>query len=333
MKLRCHPNVIDSFDEEIEENLLNYELRGYISLPIIKALFYVYSWEYVEKTLKHTFVKESVFEKLFKLFPYKQFMWDDMYESAILFYSFLSTQVDMRALDTDSFVKYIPGTGVNKQFTEEYFVDASLYESYKNNVLDIPKDFLKLNFSMSKDIVQEQANMTHYGQVINTASKVDLLRPDLPYKLITHELRVKVQKEEKSKETLVIIQDCTVSMRNYVNELLMTKVFILNKAFKNNLTVHWIRFNKVIESEVYFNKATYLGDSKTLGYNGDELDLKKALRGTKYIDKDLIIITDGTDNFNSDLNVGSKSLNVISFTDNLIIRNKLANYGRFFKVE
>ena len=39
-----------------------------------------------------------------------------------------------------------------------------------------------------------------------------------------------------------------------------------------------------------------------------------------------------TDKFNFDFNTKTKKINVISFNDNKLIKDKISSYGRFFKV-
>jgi hypothetical protein len=59
----------------------------------------------------------------------------------------------------------------------------------------------------------------------------------------------------------------------------------------------------------------------------DKILTSKELKGQK-----VIIITDGTDDFNIPRATVTKQINVISFSYNDSIKTKILNYGKFFKV-
>jgi uncharacterized protein YaiL (DUF2058 family) len=61
------------------------------------------------------------------------------------------------------------------------------------------------------------------------------------------------------------------------------------------------------------------------------MNTNNILTKDEFIDKQVIIITDGTDAFNFSFATKTNKINVISFTDNLTLRNKISNYGMFFK--
>jgi hypothetical protein len=48
--------------------------------------------------------------------------------------------------------------------------------------------------------------------------------------------------------------------------------------------------------------------------------------------KQVVIITDGTDMFDFPFNTKTKKISVISFLDNINIKDKISKYGRFFKI-
>jgi hypothetical protein len=66
-------------------------------------------------------------------------------------------------------------------------------------------------------------------------------------------------------------------------------------------------------------------------YSGTFVDTSSILIADEFMGKQVVIITDGTDMFDFPFNTKLRRL-VISFLDNINIKDKISKYGRFFKI-
>jgi hypothetical protein len=66
-------------------------------------------------------------------------------------------------------------------------------------------------------------------------------------------------------------------------------------------------------------------------YSGTFVDTSSILIADEFMGKQVVIITDG-DMFDFPFNTKTKKISVISFLDNINIKDKISKYGRFFKI-
>jgi len=205
---------------------------------------------------------------------------------------------------------------------------------YREGTGDLTNDFLLFNSIFKTSIDKEVSNIKNYGDIVRTVGVSNLVSPDLGYKISSKSLNVNYNKEisDISDKKIYVLQDCTVSMKRYDGHLKMIKGFILNQAFKNDYEVVWLLVNDRIIDEQVFNKDNLNEVNSNNMFYGIRVNTSKILTEDRFAHKKVIIITDGTDQFNFEFNTKTTQVNMISFNDNVELRNIIANHGRFFKI-
>lgn len=331
--IKCHPGVDDSnFDSNISLAIKDAGLSGYVSRKTLREFFNLFSWVYVEGATEGAFSPNTRLEKFLSRFDLFRFKGDSLCYSAVLFYQKLSRTVDMRMLELDE-ISSAPDGG-NKMFCSEDFKYKELYRMYTDNSGDLSTDFLLFNEIFRTSVEKAVRNIVSYGDVSRINEVTSAVRPDFSYRLATRQLSVNYIKEndENSARKLYVLQDCTFSIKEYLSQLKMIKAFILNEAFSHDFEVEWLFISDRINHRVNYNKANIASLDIQFRFSGTFVDTSKILILDEFIGKQVVIITDGTDMFNFPFNTKTRNLNVISFLDNINIKNKISNYGRFFKI-
>ena len=223
--------------------------------------------------------------------------------------------------------------GDNKKYAKEDFSDKKLFELYRNTPTDLSADFLLFNKLFIQNSDKESGNIVNYSDVVRSTNIYSLVLPNLPYKLATKTLTVSKERViDDEQRILYVLQDSTRSMKKYIKELYMLKGFILNEAFKHNFRVEWLyTSDEVIDRATY--SRTQTENLEHLVFYGYKMNVSNILNSNEFLNKQVLIITDGTDNFDFDFTTKTKKINFISFTDNIILKNKLSAYGRFFRLQ
>lgn len=329
--VECHPNISNESVELSLENVFSeFDMPGFISMKILRLFFNVFSWYYMEGHIKHLKIGEP-FDKLFKGINLKDFKEDSIAYSAVLLYCRASKKFNMRKLDIGD----LDGSevGDNKKYAKEDFSNKKLFDLYKDTHTDLSDDFLLFNKLFIQNTDKESNNIKDYSDIVRSTNLYSLVLPNLPYKLATKTLMVsKDAQVDAEQRVLYILQDCTLSMKKYIKEIYMLKGFILNEAFKHNYRVEWLfTSDEVVDRAVYSKTKTE--DLEHLVFKGYKMNVSKILTSDEFLNKQVLIITDGTDNFDFDFTTKTKKINFISFTDNIILKNKVSAYGRFFRLQ
>lgn len=331
--IRCHPRVNDSnFKILIQEEVQNVEVTGYISEMVLKLLFNLFTWVYIEgNTVGAYETTDSAIYSLLKNVDLDLFKGPSACYSSVLLYNKLRKAVNIRQLERNSLDEV--KTGENKVLDITKFPFEELYDMYRTGKGDLSKDFMLFNRLFINTEEARTSAIKNYGD-ISRVSGANIVRPDFTYKLATKSLQVRyaVEKEAYDDRLLIILQDCTVSMSSYLDQIKMVKGYILNEAFKNDYRVEWLLVNTEVVDEQVFDK----NNIKNIGINnaimGSQVNTSGILTQDRFFNKKVIIITDGTDPFDFKFNTKTMDVNMISFNENVELRNIIANHGRFFKV-
>lgn len=328
--IKCHPNISNESVELSLENVFSeFDMPGFISMKILRLFFNVFSWYYMEGHIKHLKIGPP-FDKLFDDINLKDFKEDSIAYSAVLLYCRASKKFNMRKLDLGDLDE--SELGDNKKYEKEDFSDKKLFELYRNTATDLSDDFILFNRLFIQNSDKETSNIENYSDVVRSTNAYSLALPNLPYKLATKTLSVSKEREVNNEQrVLYVLQDSTRSMKKYIKDLYMLKGFILNEAFKYNYRVEWLYTSDEIVDRAVYSK-TQTDNLEHLVFKGYKMDVSKILTSNEFLNKQVLIITDGTDNFDFDFTTKTKKINFISFTDNVILKNKLSAYGRFFRL-
>lgn len=331
--IKKHPNISDAnFDTLIDIAIKDAELSGYISKDTLKQFFNLFSWVYIQGNTHGAFSENTKLEKFLSRFDLFRFKGESICYSAVLFYQKLSKVVDLRDLETD-LIKAVE-QGCNKMFVSDDFTYKQLYDMYAMNGGDLSTDFLLFNELFQTSTEKEIKKLSAYSELTKLTNITHLVRPDLAYNLSTKKLNVNFEKEcvEKEDKKIYILQDSTFSMKRNENQLKMIKAFILDVSFKNNYQVEWLFVSDRINHRVSYNKSNIDNIDMQFHYSGVFVDTSSILISDEFMGKQVVIITDGTDMFDFPFNTKTKKISVISFLDNINIKDKISKYGRFFKI-
>lgn len=331
--IRCHPNMsLSSFDVGIDSAIKNAGLTGYVSKDTLKEFFKLFSWVYIQGHTAGAFKSNTKLEKFLERFDLYRFKGESLCYSAVLFYQKLSKVIDMRSLEKDDIIMKSPGS--NKLFCSDDFSFKALYALYAENNGDLSTDFLLFNELFRSSVEEEVRELESYSEIFKRTDIAAVVRPDLGYKMALKRLSVNYQKEEEdlSNNTIYVLQDSTHSMTSYEGQLKVIKAFILDCAFKNDYQVEWLFISDRINYRITYNKENIASQEIRFIYSGIAVNTTKILTEDEFMGKQVVIITDGTDTFDIPFNTKTKKINVVSFLDNINIKDKISTYGRFFKV-
>lgn len=331
--LKCHPGLDDKdFGSAVAFEIKQFDLTGHVSKPVIKLLFNLFSWQLIEGSTAGAYTeKDAKIKAFFDKYDLSRFDGPTIIYSAVLFYTKLKDVIDFRALEKGEVIT-VKGPSANKLFSEVNFPYGKLYDFYKEGKGDLSDDFLLFNSVFRNTPVKEVEKLRSYGEVVNT-SKANLIRPDFSYKLATKNIDVNryIDEGRQVKDKIYVLQDCTLSMRKFLPNISTIKGFILNEAFKNGYEVEWLCINTDIKKRETYNKDNIKNIDINIDLIGIKVDTSSILIRDELTNKKVVIITDGTDSFDFPFNTKTKSVNIISFVDNIKIKNKLAGHGKFFK--
>jgi hypothetical protein len=308
-------------------------LRGFVSRSTLRQLFNLFTWVYMEGDIRKAGIANERMLSFLSRFDLFRFKSHSICESAVLFYQKLSLAIDMRQFDLGDISEMVPGC--NKLFSSENFTFKELYDIYTEHKGDLSTDFLLFNELFRKTEVRQAEIIQNYSDIVRVSDVSTLIRPDFPYKLATKNMYISANHEVESVEVkkLYILQDSTYSMNMYLSQLKMLKAFILNAAFENDYQVEWLYISVVEHDRNVYTRDNIEDVNIEFKFIGAKMDPSKILMGDEFAGQQVVIITDGTDMFNFPFKTRTKNLNVISFMENINIKDKISNYGRFFRVE
>lgn len=266
----------------------------------------------------------------FNQFNFEAFVVGSIIESTVLFYNKLKTIINLRSLNKLQINKKEIN---NKLFQKEDFKIDSLYEIYAEVKADIPIDFLRFNyiFKTDKEGVEDM-RFKSLMDIPHIKSYISLVKPDFTYNLIKQNFTLNKTKEskKKTKKEIYIFQDCTNSMKDYLEKLKVLKAYILNLAIINNYTVVWLEVYSTIHSTRIFTSSKDVEKLAPFTFISSFINFKAVFQSLNHIKKDIVIISDGEDNFNLDFFKKENEISLIVFNNNLILKNKIRKYGKYY---
>lgn len=323
--IKRHSKVNVGFS--MSKNYIDKEITGYVSIEILKNIFNLFTWVYRGEDISNAFEEKSNITALFKSFNLNAFITDSIEGSTVVFYNKLKQLVDIRKLEVN--VLNFESKN-NKLLVREDFKYKTLYNIYKRNEKDIPATFLLFNSIFKRTLDKTIKKIESNGQITSLLTYTDIIRPDFNYKLLKKDLLINKQEEENYQvNEIYIIQDCTLSMYNYIEKIKILKAYILDTALQVNWNVHWIEASASIFSETFYENKNDIQNIE-MNFEGSFIDYKNILKEKRFINKKLVIITDGTDDFNFNFSSVSSDINLVTFNENYNLKNKIGAYGKYY---
>jgi hypothetical protein len=315
----------------LKEAIDNAGIRGHKNAFLLDVFYGIFSYIYLGEPGTEALDLESELGKFLAKIDFSRYMGENIAYSAVLLYQKLSQKLCMRSLSEGKVT--IKGETDNRELSEDDFISEDLFHMYCGSELDIPKDMLKFNAIFRTDEVSEIKTMSSYGDITKVTNIDNLFRPTKAYDIATKNLRVRNTYEvfQEAKEEIIVIQDCTLSMKHYTKELGMIKAFILNEAFKEGCAVRWLFVNTSVCETKRYSAETDV--DKEQCFYGADFRFGEVLNHDYIQRRHVVVVTDGTDHYFTIPNyVNIKSLNMISIYFNKHLKNKTLAYGRFFSI-
>ena len=334
-----HKQMDDSnFDNEIEREMNNFAISGYVSMKALKVFYDLFFWVYLEKNNIYNAFENNIeaikLKRLVSIMNLSAFISrDGPAYSAALLYQKMSQIIDMRSFDEDMIIELDGEINPNKFMEEGDFIDITLYNKYKNSNYDIDKSFFIFNEGISHSFSIQSNKMKYYSQAMRAKNKSDLVRKDLWYRLYSKELIINdlENSEHKGNNKIIVLQDSSISMNEYKDKLSFIKNIIINDASLNEYEVEWIEGARNVTDVTLYSKNNYKyeGIKEYTLYN---FDINRILNKEKITGEKIIVITDGED-YLEYIPLVNNTLNVISFNDNDTFKGLASiNNGKYFKL-
>ena len=255
----------------------------------------------------------------------------DPYTGAVMLYRKLFKTLDMRALSSGSF-RRLDGEK-NKKLLAKDFNSSMFYDKYSKGSIELSDDVVLFDRDIKYIPNKDRVHMKSYMEIGKLVHLQDFASPVFKINLAKKNLHVYKNTEKLDiTEKLYVIQDATLSMSRFKDKLQAVKAFILDRLVGKEVEVEWIYVSdNVVKRDIYtidnyediYNEAPL--------FAGTSFNITKILYSDDFLNKKVVIITDGTDGLDADFKSKTKDINIITFSDNEEIKNKLINYGKVFK--
>jgi hypothetical protein len=323
--------------KDIQKSLANSlevaGISGYVNQKLLEDFYSIYSWVYCGKPGSMALDTSTELGKFLSMIEFERFIGDSISYSAVLLYQKLSQKLCMRSMSDGVVMK--GSSTINRMFTKEDFICEDLYSLYTGTEYDIPKELLTFSSLFTADPVADNKKMTSYGELPKIVHIEKLFVPTAGYDIATKNIEVRhnVDVVSEVEHELVVIQDCSLSMRNHSKELAMIKAYVLNEAFRHNFSVRWMYVNiKLVDQVIYSGDGDSFKTPQV--FSGYDFCFRDVLSLQNIQNKNAVIITDGTDSFFTlPKQVNMKTINMISINFNKELKNKILAYGRFFSIK
>ena len=305
-------------------------INGYISMPVLRTLYNVYSWHFMDADIAEAAIKDRRLAAFFSLIPLGSFRETTIGESAVLLYIYIAGKINIRSFEGSKISK--GSEKDNKNLLKEDFIDDKLFAVYREQAKDIDERFLLFNDSiLTKRESKASMPIRNAGSIVKAVNKYDLVMGTLPYKVLTKSLIIKDTLLESSYNNIVVLQDCTGSMSGHKDLLLSLKAAIINKALISGVHISWsFVSNRVVATDEYAEGAVD-NVNRFIIEPDKQLNLTKVLRSGLCKGKKVIIITDGTDDFDFTISSTAEKLNFIYFKQNIKLLNNIIHHGKTFR--
>lgn len=329
---RTNPNIVGrSYLGKIKVELGSFRFTGHVSDTMLKIIYDVLSFKMLLGSPKDAFKEEGKLSELFEAFDYSLVSHDTIYEATAAIYRMFSTQYNIRDLELGVIEDY--KVEDNKVITEKGFKFPKLFKMYVKAPGDINKNFLLFNKIFSSKESKSVRKIRGPHEIIRANTISDLAIQDvLISKVILKSLNVKVHHNEKlPHDELVIIQDASSTMEMYKHTISAIKAFVMDSAISKGYDVRWIYATKSIHSDKIYSEDNISEIIDYDEYFKSSLDLSSILSSKDLIGKNVVIITDGTDDFNFPIHLVTHNIHLVYFKENEKLINKFSNYGKCFK--
>ena len=326
----CHPNLLtNDVNLGLEDEIKRQEFKGHISRDSMVVIFRFLSWHFLGGYVEQAFTKNSALKQVLLNFNLLYIEDMNIYEATVFLYKSMAEKYDMRVFCKGELKGNRPGT--NKLLEEKDFYSAKLFEEYAKGKYDVSEDFLLLNDVFTVTRENSTVKMSNMSDIVKTKRLHDLADKEyLKFKIASKQLDIREHGDVlESKKTLYILQDCSMSMKNYVGSIHNLKAYILDTAAKNDYKVEWLYVtDKVHKTEVYKDSTDIMGYGN---FYRSKVNLSSIISDSKFTDKNIVIITDGTDDFNFPIMTRTKKIHLVYFINNITLKHKFTAYGKTFK--
>lgn len=322
------PTVYKSISLKLHE----FDLPGYVSVQLMCDMFNVLAWHRLSYDSSLAFKEnQSELDMLFRSINLDYFLGLPLVDSTILLYIKLADVVDLRDLKKGKVIKAVKGA--NKKMAGEDFVAVPLHDEYVIRNYDIPDSFIELNTLFEQSTKKTVDNIQHMHELTRANSKLDLVKPDLAYKLATHTLKVNktATSADELDKVLYVVQDSTKSMAAFVDKLHVIRSYIINLAIAKGHRLVWINYDVGEISRYVINSIDDVAQLEEFRFHLGTFNPKRVSTELEFAKSHVIFITDATDMSFSPINTVTRSINTISLNNNEKFKTHMKRYGKVFE--
>ena len=320
-----------SLTKRITKELSIISFNGKVFEEAIIIIFDVLSWYRLYGNSDDAFVKNVPIKKLFKEFNLSQVDNMPIFEATAFIYKIIMAKYNIRSFIFGE--KLEIESGDNKNLKKSDFKLQMLADIYIKSKGEVSNDFLLFDKMFINSASDDVVKMSKLSDVMNCAHISDLASKDaLRYKIGVKSLDVKVPRVVKGeKKELIVIQDASSTMKMYEEGLIAVKSFIIDEAFREDFRIKWLYVTNQIHKEENYSKKSFAGLFKYDEYFKRDVDLTSILASERFRGKNVVIITDGTDDFKMPIRMVTDKVHLVYFIDNTTLTNKFDMYGKCFK--
>lgn len=312
---------------KLDDVLDDMNFNKYRSKQVLKMCFDTASWVMFGQSSDRAFNEDTKLKPVFKaLMPE---ICTDMLDTACEVYMRLVELYDVRKLEMSVVVEYKQGD--NKLRDADGFKLPALKLLYASNDGDIDESFMLLDTIFKTSTKLKDAKITSLAEITKARYIKDYFNKDiLVYKAITGSLDIRTPAPDTiGKDVMYVIRDVTGSMRTFVKRVDAVMAYILEKAIDNGYDVVCLDVTDKIHKREIYNEEN-LPEPGKLKLMPGEMDLLPILTDVELTNKNVLIITDGTDELTLPSKVVTNKLHLVHFLPNRKLKHKFSRYGKTF---
>ena len=312
---------------KLDDVLSDMNFKKYRSKKVLKMCFDTVSWVIFGQSSDRAFNEDSKLKPIFNILMPD--VCTDMLSTACEVYVRLVKLYDVRKLELEVVVEYKQGD--NKLRDADGFKLQALKLLYASNDGDIDESFMLLDTIFKTSTKVKDAKLTSLAEVTRARYIKDYFNKDiLAYKAVTGSLDIrKPASDTIGRDVMYVVRDVTGSMRTFAKRIDAVMAYILEKAINNRYDVVCLDVTDRVHREEIYNKDNLPkpGELKTMP---GEMDLLPILTDVKLANKNVLIITDGTDELTLPSRVVTNKLHLVHFLPNKELEHKFSKYGKTF---
>ena len=329
---RGHSLILDRpIDVSIKKELDLIGFNGLIKDNVIKIIFDAVTWHRIEGAPEKAFIEPGPIKELFKHFNFFQTEFMTVFEATAFIYRLIMLRYNIRSFSLG--ILEDVEVGVNKRLTREDFKFDVLYAVYSKTAGEVSDNFLLFDSLFIEVEQKDVVKISKLSDVMNVSAISDYASKDiLKYKIGTKSLNIKTARVDAGdKKELIVLQDSSGTMEDFEDGILAVKAYITDRAIAEDFDIRWLYITSEIHKEEKYTPTNVgdLGEYKE--YFNNDVDLSTILSNKEFTGKNIIIITDGTDDFNFPFSMVTEKIHLVYFLENEILINKFNAYGKCFK--